>query len=61
MVRRRAWSGLTRAAGILAGLVAGAPDAPVIGPSGRLASPRFRERIAVALATGFTAFLSRNS
>jgi hypothetical protein len=37
MVRRRARPGLTRAAGILAVLVAGAPDAPVIGPSGRLA------------------------
>jgi hypothetical protein len=70
MVRRRARPGLTRAASILAVLVAGTPDAPVIGPSGRLecgnmrnatdaarlASPRFGERIAVALAAGFTAF-----
>jgi N-acetylmuramoyl-L-alanine amidase len=98
MMRRRARPGLTRAAGILAALVAGPtrcgePYSDYVGTRGldvrtdlgglnlstvpkvfiecgnmrnaagaaRLTSPRFRERIAVALAAGFTAFLNRHS
>ena len=55
MVRRRARPGLTRAAGSLAGLTGCATD------SAGLSRPRFRERIAVARAAGFTAFLNRHS
>jgi N-acetylmuramoyl-L-alanine amidase len=34
---------------------------PNASDAARLTSPRFRERIAVALAAGFTAFLNRHS